>query len=200
MVVSSRPLSSLGIGALAGALSLFGCGDGGSGDGSGSSTTTTTDHRYHPTADGTHITEKSACDALVNKQEKKLLALKCIGTGQVCPGFLRSEFSTACMEYDQGSVAGCIAYYDQQTTCDGLKAAIESCVVTAYPGTEPNGCSDIPTGGTGGTTTTSSGGTGGAGGTTSSGGTGGTTSSGGTGGATTSSSGGTGGVAGGGGM
>ncbi|MFO0588547.1 MAG: hypothetical protein U0441_13445 [Polyangiaceae bacterium] len=191
MVVSSRSLSSLGTFALTAALSLFGCGDGGSGGSSGTTTTTTTDNRYHPPADGTHVTEKSACEALVNKQEKKLLALKCVGTGQVCPGFLRSEFSTECMEYDEGSVAGCIAYYDQQTTCDGLKAAIDDCVITAYPGTEPAGCSDISTGGTGGTTTTSSGGTGG---TTASGGTGGSTSSGGTGG--TTASGGTGGVGG----
>ena len=194
MLACARLFSlSLGSGVLAMALTFTGCGDGGSGgSGGGSSTTTSTDGKYRPAADGTHVTEKAACDALVSKQEKKLLALKCVGTGQTCPGFLRSEFQTACMEYDGGSVAGCIAYYDQQSSCAALKTAIDACLVTPYPGTEPAGCSDIHTGGTGGTggTTTGSGGTGG---TTSSGGTGGTTSSGGTGG-TTTGSGGTGGT------
>lgn len=204
MLACARLLSStLGLGLLAMAFSFAGCGDGGgSGSGGGSGTTTTTDGKYHPAADGAHVTEKVACDALVAKQEKKLLALGCVGTGQTCPGFLRSQFQTACMEYDQGSVSGCLAYYDQQSTCAALKNAIEACVVTPYPGTEPAGCSDIHTGGTGGaggTTitggaggTTITGGTGGTGGTTGGGGTGGTGGAGGT----TTSSGGAGGAGG----
>lgn len=195
---SARGLS-FGISCCAVALapSFAGCGDGGGGSGGGSSSTSTTDGRVHPSPNGTHTSEKDACDALIKEQQKQLLALHCISTGQTCPSFLRSEFQTACLEYDQGSVAGCIAYYDQQTTCDALKAAVDDCVITAYPGTEPAGC---PTGGTGGTGGVggSTGGTGGVGGATGGGGTGGVggaTGGGGTGGVGGStSSGGTGGM------
>lgn len=155
------------------ALAYAGCDSGGSSSTGGTTTGTDTgDGHYHPEPNGTHITEKAACDALVNVQGKQLLALSCVGTGQTCPAFLRSEFKTACMEYDEGSVSGCIAYYKEQTSCDGLKNAIEACIVTSYPGTEPAGC-PLPdggggTGGTGGTMTGSGGtmtGTGGTGGT-----------------------------------
>ena len=120
------------------------CDSGPSGPGGGQTTTDTGDGKYRPEANGVHISEKAACDALVDHQQKQLLALHCVGTGQTCPSFLRSEFKTACMESDQGSVTGCIQYYDQQNTCDALKAAIDDCVITAYPGTEPNGCPAPP--------------------------------------------------------
>ena len=42
--------------------------------------------------------------------------------------------------HDQGSVDGCVAYYNAQDTCEALADAVSLCVVTAYPGTEPNGC------------------------------------------------------------
>lgn len=208
MRFSARSLSIvISCSAFALAPSFAGCDSGSGSSGGGSTTGTTTDGRFHPSPDGTHVSEKAACDALVKEQQKQLLALHCVGTGQTCPSFLRAEFQTACMEYDQGSVTGCIAYYVQQTTCDALKAAVDDCVITAYPGTEPAGCPAGGTGGTGGTTssggtggvggatggtggvggatggaTTGGGGIGGVGGSTSSGGTGGMTSSGGTGG------------------
>jgi hypothetical protein len=162
MLGSSRSLvSGVSAAAFLVAVSFAGCGGGG-GDTSGGAGTTTGDSgdgKYHATPDGVHITEKAACDALVKKQETKLLDLHCVGTGQTCPSFLRAEFQTPCMEYDQGSVEGCIAYYDQQYTCDALKNSFDNCVVTPYPGTEPAGC-PTTTGGTGGTggTTTSTGG------------------------------------------
>jgi hypothetical protein len=188
MLFRTRSLAFVVLGSsVLAAWAFGGCGgDGGSGGSAGAGGGTTTDGKYHPTPNGQHVSEKAACDQLTNEQGKLLLGLGCVGTGQTCPAFLRSQFTTACMEYDQGSVDGCIAYYNQQNSCNALKNAIDTCVVTPYPGTEPAGC-PTGTGGTGGTggsttTTTSMGGTGGTGGTggstttttTSMGGTGGT--------------------------
>jgi hypothetical protein len=100
------------------------------------------DGKVRPPASGVHTSETAACDALLNAYDGHRNALGCtVGTTRTCPGFLRAQFAgVTCMEYDQGSVDGCIAYYQDQTTCDALAQAAELCVVTAYPGTEPNGC------------------------------------------------------------
>lgn len=98
------------------------------------------DDRYHPPPDGQHISESAACDSLASKLEAKRLMLGCLNTGRLCPDFLRASFVTECLEYDQGSVDGCIDHYDEQMTCEALTAAVKNCVITAYPGTEPNGC------------------------------------------------------------
>lgn len=174
MFASSRSVAA-GLTCASLLLSLFApaCGgDGGSGGaGAGSGTGGSGDGKYHPPPNGTHISEEAACEALTSKQEKRLLELHCVGTGQTCPSFLRSQFQTPCMEYDEGSVQGCLDYYSKQASCQSLKDAIDTCAVTPYPGTEPAGCP--MTSGTGGSTT-STGGTGGTGGsTTSTGGAGG---------------------------
>jgi hypothetical protein len=100
------------------------------------------DGRYRPAPSGEHVTEKVACEALANAQEGRRAALAgCTITQPLCPSPLRTEFSTQCMEYDGGSVDGCIAYYGEHSaTCDDLKTAIDFCVITPYPGTEPAGC------------------------------------------------------------
>jgi hypothetical protein len=98
------------------------------------------DGRYHPPANNTHVSEAAACDALAKAQDDRVQALKCSITSRLCPALLRAEFITACMEYDEGSVQGCVDYYLTKKTCDDLKDAFENCVVTPYPGTEPNGC------------------------------------------------------------
>lgn len=98
------------------------------------------DGKYRPAADGTHTTETEACATLQKAQETKVQGLKCPLTTRTCPALLRATFSTACMEYDMGSVQGCVEYYQQPGSCDGLEDAIKACVVTAYPGTEPAGC------------------------------------------------------------
>jgi hypothetical protein len=181
--VRSVPLSVTSFAAVL-SVAIAGC-DGGSSTTGGTPTTTTDtgDGKYYPPTNGAKISEKAACDALTGKQEDQLLALKCVGTGQTCPSFLRAQFQTPCMEYDEGSVQGCIAYYLEQKSCDALKNAIDSCVVTPYPGTEPAGCPMMDggmggmggNGGNGGTggNIGGAGGTGGAGGKGGAGGTGG---------------------------
>lgn len=98
------------------------------------------DGKYHPPPNGTHTTEALACNALVNGHSKRMLALGCTGTSRTCPGFLRSNFGASCLEYDQGSVDGCLAYYDMQKSCEELAPALEGCMITSYPGTMSAGC------------------------------------------------------------
>jgi hypothetical protein len=98
------------------------------------------DGRYHPPPNGEHVTEDAACSALEDAQESKVQSLQCPITTRTCPSLLRVEFGVACLEYDQGSVQGCVDYYKSKTTCDDLAVAIKDCVVTQYAGSEPKGC------------------------------------------------------------
>ena len=65
-------------------------------------------------------------------------ALGCSSTLRPCPELLRSQFQTACMEYDEGTVAACVSYFEERAACDELDPA--SCVLVPYPGSEPAGC------------------------------------------------------------
>jgi hypothetical protein len=98
------------------------------------------DGKYHPEGNGQHISEAAACEALKTEQENKRLATGCPGTTRPCPDLLRAVFSTECMEYDQGSVQGCIDHYNKATTCEGIGKAIDECVVTPFLDSAPAGC------------------------------------------------------------
>ncbi len=102
------------------------------------------DGKYHPEGNGEHITEDAACQALADAQSSIALNAGCVATSRPCPDLLRAVFGTACMEYDQGSVQGCIDYYAEQTTCGALTSSFDECVVTPFPGTEPAGCPAPP--------------------------------------------------------
>ena len=43
-----------------------------------------------------------------------------------------------CVEFDQGSVQGCVDHWNSVTLCELLFE--DDCVATVYPGTEPAGC------------------------------------------------------------
>lgn len=98
------------------------------------------DGRYHPPGDGTHETEAEACDALSAAQSSRRLKLGCIGTSANCPDLLRTQFITPCLEYDKGSVQGCITYYNGAPSCADLNKAIDDCAVTPFPDTTSAGC------------------------------------------------------------
>ena len=99
------------------------------------------DGKYRPPPSGVHTTEDGACKALLDTYSKQLLSLGCAGTTPICPNYLRTSFNgTQCMEYDQGSVSGCIEYFKMQSTCDDLVHALSDCEITPYRGTEPAGC------------------------------------------------------------
>lgn len=131
----------LGLGLSAALLSPLGCGADSGGDSTSSSGTPEAgDGKVHPKGNGTHQTEQDACAALTSSQTMLRLHLSCVGTSFTCPAFLRAQFSTPCLEYDQGSVAGCIAYYGQAASCADLSKAIDDCAVTPFPGTTSAGC------------------------------------------------------------
>lgn len=96
--------------------------------------------RFKPQPNGMRISEDAACTTLFDAREAKNQALKCIATSLTCPSLVRVDYPTACLEYDQGSVQGCVAHYNAATTCDDLKARVTDCLVSAYPGSEPAGC------------------------------------------------------------
>jgi hypothetical protein len=118
----------------------FGCGSGDSGS-TTSSTPDASDGRYHPATDGVAMTEADACSALSSARQAKAKDLQCSATVRPCPTFLRAQFpGDDCVEYDHGSVQGCIAYYDAKTSCDDLAAAVTDCAVAPIAGSHSAGC------------------------------------------------------------
>jgi len=100
------------------------------------------DGKVHPPPNGVHTTESDACAALLAGHGARHQALGCaVSTTRTCPNLIRAQVGgVACMEFDEGSVQGCVAHFNEQTTCDALGQALDRCVITSYPGTEPNGC------------------------------------------------------------
>jgi hypothetical protein len=122
-------------------LALVACGSGSSdGTGGGDGGTGGSDGKYHPPGNGVAMSETDACAALSQATDTDSLALMCLATSVTCPDRLREEFTTPCLQYDQGSVQGCVAYYAAATTCTKLYAALDGCAVTPIAGSAPKGC------------------------------------------------------------
>ncbi|MDI3287522.1 hypothetical protein [Polyangium sp. 15x6] len=98
------------------------------------------DGRFRPPASGERTTEDDACNTLIDAHSDRMLSLGCVGSSRTCPGFLRAEFSAECLQYDKGSVDGCLEFYKAKATCEDLIPALEGCVITAYTDTAPAGC------------------------------------------------------------
>jgi hypothetical protein len=96
------------------------------------------DGKVHPAPNGVHTSETQACARLQAALHDRAFELGCSTTLRPCPELLRAQFTTPCMEYDEGSVDGCVAYFATRPSCTELGA--ETCVVVPYPGTEPAGC------------------------------------------------------------
>src|ERR1700733_7416353 len=76
------------------------------------------DGKYHPPGNGQHESEKDACAALATAQDARNTALGCTATSRPCPSLIQVMVGgTSCLEYDQGSVQGCIDDYNQQASC-----------------------------------------------------------------------------------
>ena len=120
---------------------LAACGSSSSGGGGGSGGTGGgSDGKFHPMGNGTAESETDACSALTHAASSLALSLGCISTTPTCPDFLRSEFTTACLQYDEGSVQGCISYYGMAKTCDALSTSVSNCAVMPMAGSAPKGC------------------------------------------------------------
>lgn len=111
-----------------------------SGCGSDEIPSTPDDGKIRPPPSGERTTEPAACSALSDAHSKALLSIGCAGTSRTCPSLLRTQSGAECLEYDKGSLDGCIAHLNAQTTCPDLAKAIDVCVVFAYEGSTPAGC------------------------------------------------------------
>ena len=118
---------------------LPGCGD--SGETGGDASAEAGDGKLHPPGNGQMESESAACTALSQAQDSLNAAMACTATTRPCPSLIQVQVGgTACLQYDQGSVQGCVDNYNAQTTCDALAAAVDNCVVTSFAGSAPNGC------------------------------------------------------------
>lgn len=111
-----------------------------SGCGVDETTPAPSDGKIRPPPNGVHIAEAVTCKALADAHSQKLLAVGCVGTAPACPGLLRTQSGIDCLEYDQGSLDGCIAHIESQMVCADVNAAIVNCIVHAYAESAPAGC------------------------------------------------------------
>ena len=96
------------------------------------------DTRYHPPPNGVRISETEACMQLQTILDQKIDDLGCTMTKPTCPNLIRSYYQPACMQYDQGTVAGCVEYFAEKFQCELLDAG--ECVLVGYPETAGMGC------------------------------------------------------------
>lgn len=97
------------------------------------------DGKIRPDPNGVHITEAEACDRLQTAYAQRRFDLQCASqTVQACPGFVRVVYDPDCVEFDEGSVQGCIDHWNDQHHCDLLIP--DECIATTYPGTVSAGC------------------------------------------------------------
>jgi hypothetical protein len=98
------------------------------------------DGKLRPPPNGVRTTETAACNALSAAHSKTLLGIGCVGTTRDCPSWVRTQSGADCLQYDQGSLEGCIAHIKEQTTCADLAASVDECIVYAYADSGPAGC------------------------------------------------------------
>jgi hypothetical protein len=125
-----------GVGALA-------CGDSGTGSGAtgaGGAGGTPDDGRFRPEPSGVAIDEADACGRLLDAAENVRGELQCVLTLRTCPDLVRLPAGQDCLTYDEGTIDGCVAYFEASADCDDLKARLESCVYAPIEGSAPSGC------------------------------------------------------------
>ncbi|MBL8742721.1 MAG: hypothetical protein JNK04_16550 [Myxococcales bacterium] len=120
------------------ALFLAACGDSGTGGAGGAGGAG--DGKFHPPADGVGVDEMAACEDLRGRLTDIGLTLECVTTLPTCPGFVRSVGGADCLQYDAGTIEGCIAYYEEATDCEDLSARADNCAFEPIADSAPNGC------------------------------------------------------------
>jgi hypothetical protein len=123
------------------ALGLLACGDSGSagGDG-GAGGAVPDDGRFRPDPSGVAIDEADACGRLLDAAENVRGELQCVLTLRTCPDLVRLPAGDSCLNYDEGTIDGCVDYLEASADCDELKARLESCVFLPIEGSAPAGC------------------------------------------------------------
>jgi hypothetical protein len=118
------------------AIGNAGCGDSGTGGSGGAGD----DGKFHPTANGSAVDESAGCAEMRDTLSDRGLELGCVTTLPTCPGFVRSVGGADCLQYDAGTVDGCVAYYGEATDCDDLLARADNCAFEPIADSSPAGC------------------------------------------------------------
>ena len=135
----NRPRQFIGI--LLTAMMIAACSSGTNSNGTsaGGAGGSVDDGKFHPDPNGVHISETQACELLQSTYQQRIFDLQCSSkTVRTCPGFVRVMYDPDCVEFDEGSVQGCVDWFNEIFNCELLSE--EGCVATVYPGTEPAGC------------------------------------------------------------
>lgn len=108
--------------------------------GAGTGGTGGVDDNVYPPGNGVHVAEASACDALLAGYDQRRQLLNCTGTVPICPSLLRSKSGAQCLLWDEGSVEGCIDFYEEAKTCEALRDHFDRCVPDFVEGSGGAGC------------------------------------------------------------
>jgi len=125
---------------------LSACGDDGDGASSGGagnagSSSSGGDGKVRPPKNGVAMSEDAACQALRNALAAQQQAIQgCVMTLRTCPSLVQIIGGEPCLQYDQGTVQGCVAHYQAATDCEDLKKRNDECVFEAIAGSAPGGC------------------------------------------------------------
>lgn len=116
------------------------CSDDGTAAGGGNAGTGGVDDgKVHPPPNGVQISETEACELLQGAYSQRVTDLGCgTKTVRTCPSFVRVTYDPDCVQFDEGSVLGCVDHWNSITLCELLVE--DDCVAKVYPGTEPAGC------------------------------------------------------------
>jgi hypothetical protein len=97
------------------------------------------DGRFRPDPSGVAIDEADACGRLLEAAESARGDLQCVLTLRTCPDLVRLT-GEDCLTYDEGTVDGCVEYFEASTDCEDLKGRLENCVYLPIEGSAPSGC------------------------------------------------------------
>jgi hypothetical protein len=115
------------------ALALTLCACAGSSGNDSPNTNDAGDGKYHPAGNGKPVAATDACNELsqsVSAQGSKACSGQVFTVGQ-CPG--GDAAKAHCAQFDQGTVQGCVTYFNSAMTCDDLRAKATNCVVACQP-------------------------------------------------------------------
>lgn len=89
------------------------------------------------------MNEEAACEALRSALSSKLQSFQasgCVMTVRTCPSLVQFVGGEPCLQYDQGTVQGCVTYFQESASCEELKTRADDCAFEAIDGSAPAGC------------------------------------------------------------
>jgi hypothetical protein len=98
------------------------------------------DTNFYPAGNGVHVLEAAACDELLAGYDARRQLLNCTGTVPICPSLMRSMSGAPCLLWDEGSIDGCVDFYEEAKTCEALRDHFDRCVPDFVEGSGGSGC------------------------------------------------------------